>query len=918
MQQPTRIDLVIRACVSRAPWVLACFALVSGAALLAIVDPLSGRPRLLLDPSVGSLLPEGDEGRQTLERVEELFGSGEPLLVALVDDDVFRPESLEAIRRISERLESLELVYRVASLSSALHIRGEEGSLRIEPFYEVVPRDPAGLAELRRRALSDPIYGGNLVSEDGRAALVSVYLLDLPEAQILESRVDEEIVSIAQELWPGEQVWVAGSPRVSAELSRLLMRDLTLSVPLVWLAMAGVAFASFRTLRGVLVPILTIGISVLFTLGFISLWVGSLNPVTIAAPAILTVVGFAYAIHVLSAYYDVLRGAHGPWQDRNEALFLTLRHVAMPVFVTAVTTAAGFFSLTVSPLGAIDQFGVFGGVGVLATLVVSLGFAPALLRLLPVPSRRVESRGEDGLDRLFGRLALFDVRERRRILAVGALVTLVSLAGLQRIEIGTATVSNFKRDNPVRLDFESVNRQLQGANAFRVVLETSSPEAFKEPVNLEVVDSLQDFLAEQPEVGGSTSVADYLKAIHQGFQDNAPEAFAIPESRPLVAQLLLLGANEELDEFVDTAFEVANVVVRTSAMDSAELVDLTERIERYLEESVPPHLSAAVTGNSVLLARTMDEIAIGQALSLLAALGIIYVILCLLFTSLRAGLLALIPNALPVVIYFGLLGWSGVTLNTTTGLVACVVLGIAVDDTIHLLAQFNTASKRLADQRRGMEEALRSVGRPVTFTSLALCLGFLMLATSGMNSQVEFGILSAVTLAVAWLIDVTFTPALASHMRIVTLWDALTLNLGRQPQHEIPLFRGLRATQARVVALMSELRSVRAGEQLIEKGASGDEMYVVLDGRLDASVQREGRRVVLRTLQRGDLIGEVGMLRGTRSADVLAETDARLLCITRESLARIERRHPRIATRLLANLSGVLAGRLDSLTQRLS
>jgi predicted RND superfamily exporter protein len=677
--------------------------------------------------------------------------------------------------------------------------------------------------------------------------------------------------------------------------------------------MCAVAFLSFRTLRGVVLPLATVGISVLWTIAFAALTIGSLSVVTIAAPAILTVVGFAYAIHVLSAYNDVLRGEHGDWADREEAVYLALRHVAVPLFFTGVTTAAGFFSLTISPIEAIDAFAIFGGFGVLATLVVSMTFAPAALRLLPVPKRT--RSGGDALDRLFGRLADFDIRNRRAILAVGGVGALVSLAGMTRIEVGTATIGNFRRDNPVRLDFELINEHLQGANAFSILFETTVPEAFKEPLNLEAVAQIEAWLAEQPEVGGTTSLVDFVKTLHQGFFDNDPAAFRIPDSRALVSQLLLLGANEELDEFVDTGFQSARVVVRTSATHSRDVVRLVDRIEDQLH-LVPHHLRTSVTGDTVLLSRTMDEVALGQALSIGTALLIIYAILCALFTSLRAGLLALLPNVLPVLIYFGLLGWGGISLNLTTGLVACMVMGIAVDDTIHLLVHFNAESKRHADERRGMVEALRLVGRPVTYTTLALCVGFACLVASETRNQIEFGVLSSVTLAFAWLVDVTFTPALASGMRVVSLWDVLTLDLGREPEHSIPLFRGLRATQARVVALLCGLSELPQGEKLFRSGEQGNDMYVVIDGELRASVTQDGRHVALRNLGRGDVIGEVGLFRGARTADVIAVSDARLLRLTRESLTRLERRHPRIGARIYANLGEVLAERLASVTTR--
>ena len=182
------------------------------------------------------------------------------------------------------------------------------------------------------------------------------------------------------------------------------------------------------------------------------------------------------------------------------------------------------------------------------------------------------------------------------------------------------------------------SEHLDGAGSIYVVLETDYRDAFKEPVNLREVERLQEWLESQPEIGGSTSLVDYLKLIHRGFHGNDPSYLRIPESKRLVTQLFYFGASDEVDAFVDSHFQTLSVNARTSAVDSREMGALVERVERRLEE-LPEHIRGRVTGNSVLIASTLDEIAWGQAMSLLTAFLFIYAILCLLFTSMRVGFL---------------------------------------------------------------------------------------------------------------------------------------------------------------------------------------------------------------------------------------------------------------------------------------
>ena len=178
------------------------------------------------------------------------------------------------------------------------------------------------------------------------------------------------------------------------------------------------------------------------------------------------------------------------------------------------------------------------------------------------------------------------------------------------------------------------------------------------------------------------------------------------------------------------------------------------------------------------------------------------------------------------------MGLFGIPLSTTTSLIAPMALGIAIDDTLHYFIRFQSDSKTLLDERVATVRALRSVGRPMTYTTVSLCLGFLVLAFSNLANQTQFGVMAAFTLAFAWVVDFTLTPALCVRFRIVTLWDTLTMDLGQAPEQSIPLFQGLTGRQCRIVAQMATIRTFPAGQQVFRAGDQGREMYVVIDGRL--------------------------------------------------------------------------------------
>ncbi len=904
--------------VIRHPYqVIILILLITGVSLSLIVDLKTGKPLVELDPSVDSLLPTQDPDREYFEHVKTIFESGGTVLIALKDDkDIFTTDNLEKISTITEELEGLDMVNRVSSLSTALNIRSENNDLLIEPFYATSPKDATGLAELKQRALSDPIYAGNLVSSDGQVTVIVVHLIDVPEKQLLDKKIDEQVIAVIDKHWQHGESWITGGAHIKAQMSKVMMRDVTTVVPLAMLVMALVTVISYRSVRGVVIPAIVVGISVIMTMAYIAIAYKTLNQVSIACPSLVVVVGYSYAIHVLSTYYDALRLKIVPVGE-NPTLHV-LEEVIGPVFYTGITTAVGFFSLATSSLSAIQQFGISTGVGVCITLIVSITLAPALLQALPIPKKIPEVAEDTWIDRAFEKLARFDVKNAKKIYAINILIAIICLAAFPKINVGTDLVNSFKASSDVRQDFEAVNEKLEGANAFEIVMETSVELGFQEPANLQAIEALQAWLKKQPEVGGSTSIVDYIKVINKGFTSEG-DGYVIPADQIIIGQLLEIAGNAELADYVSADYQQARIVVRTTAINSGDIAKLIDRVEVHLKETVPPHLAPRVTGNTYLVARTMDDIAIGQVWSVASAFIIIFFILALIFTSFKAGFIAMLPNIMPVLIYFGILGYSGISLNVTTGLIACIVIGIAVDDTIHIFAQFNKLAKQTANVDTGIIMALKTVGRPVTYSTIALCSGFACLIFSEMRTQIEFGLLAAVTLFFGWVSDVTLTPAIAGKMKIVTLWELLALNLGESPTKSIPLFNGLSQRQARITALMANLKHYKEGDKVFHAGDFGENMFVVIDGELTVSINGENGTVHhIKDIKRGDIIGEVALYHGARTANVTANTDVRLLEITKADLKSIQKQHPKIAAQLYANLNEVFAERFSKLTTRVA
>ena len=760
------MDRIFRTIVYRPGWILAGVAVFTLFMAAQMYDVRAGEPRLRIETAVNRILPDQDEGRRLYDEFRDRFGNDELLLVAMVDDDIFTSENLHRIKRMTRRLSRADGIRRVVSLSNSPDIRSDGDEVLLESIYDEVPEDEAALRALRRRVLENPLHVGNLVSLDGRAVSFLVYPDDMSEKEFRDRGIDQEVERIAVEEAGDATAVVVGAPGVKAATSRLLLRDLLTFWPLSLTIMAAVGFATFRSIRGIVVPLASLGLAQVWTLGALAASGRSLNLITYIVPPLILAVGFAYAAHMLSAFAERLRERTD--EDARESVFLALRHVAFPIFLTALTTAAGFASLTTSAIPAIRDFGIFCVVGVVSAFLASLTFAPALLSLMPAP-RGTAGPSEGGrLDRYGASLGTFAARHSGAILLAGVAVAGLAVLGLTQIRVNTSLTDNLHPDDPVRLAQNLYNEYMDGSAQFYIVLDAGEPGAFKEPENVDLVREIQTWADEQPEVGGTTSLADYIRVVNRAFNEGDPDQLVIPRSKMLIGQYLFFFWNDQLENFVDSDFAATSILLRVPSYDTQEYAALLDRIEERLD-TLPEGISAYVTGNTALVVRTLDDITLGQTTSLSLALVIIFVILAVYFRSLRLGFLALLPNALPVVVYFGVLGLSGVTLNIITALIACIILGIAVDDTIHYLVRYKEKASSSGDSAQAASDALRSVMRPVTSTTVALSLGFLVLTTSGLRHQVEFGWLAALMLSFAWLVDVTFTPALASR----------TMHLGR-------------------------------------------------------------------------------------------------------------------------------------------
>jgi predicted RND superfamily exporter protein len=917
---------------------------ISAAALAVVLDPLTGKLRIEIDASVDNLLPASSEDRAVFERARLLFGDTEAVLVAVTLDPVFTPANLAKVAALNERFRELPGVERVFSLATAPNLLTAGNDIDVRTFTQQVEQEPGRLAEFRTQLDANPVYRGSLVSRDGKATAFAISMQGVDEKAFRQAHYAEQIRAIVREVAGEVPVWITGGPVIKAATTDALLKTLVFTIPLIFALMAVILMIAFRSLRSMLICVITVAMALLWTVATVIALGLTLNLVTAIVPPLVLTLGLTYAIHVLSdflkheppsaterVFQTAASAAQGlpavssalgavsrffqRQKSAQDRALETMNQIAVPIGLSFVTTVIGFLGFLPNPLPAIQQFGALAMAGIGYSALLALVFIPAALTLVG-STQRHDLPGEKTFKRVAEALAAFDLKRRVPIIAVGVLLIPLGLWLATDIRAGSETIRDYPADHPVRADYEAINTAFNGANALAILIETHVNDALTDPELAREIEQLQVWLRAQPEVGAAISYVDFLKLTNQSLNHNDTAYFAIPDNATEIKQLLVFGGNEELQRFIDARLRSTQLTVRINVDGTVPIGDLVARIEQRLAQ-LPPPLNGKVTGSSVLALHTVGDIVGGQGLSIAIAIGGIWALLSMLFTSIRAGFMALLPTVIPVAVYFGTLGLLDIPLSPTTSLIACIVLGVTVDETFHFLARFNSDARDKANEVTAAKSALAGVLRPITLNMFALCLGFLSFTGGGLQSQVVFGALSAFTLLVAWFMDITVTPALGSYMRIVTLWDLLRLDLGKSPQHTIPLMAGLTLREARVFALLSRMEKYQAHQRVIKEGDWARDMYVIVDGELQAWVDRDGERRTLSTMGRGAVLGEAGFFGQRRTANVDAMSDARLLRFGSDELERLRVRFPKIAATVFRNLNRIQAERLARTTAML-
>jgi predicted RND superfamily exporter protein len=502
-----------------------------------------------------------------------------------------------------------------------------------------------------------------------------------------------------------------------------------------------------------------------------------------STPTLLTAIGVAHSVHILSEFRNRFLLGTG----RRQALVETMTLVGVPCLLTTVTTAIGFASMSFVPIRSLAQGGVINSIGVVVAYAFSMTLLMSLLSIdwlwawrklrgieLEVPAGlsspdsagQIDTGAKGGawMNSALDWVAQINVDHRGTLLIVFSLFLIVFGIGATRVEVDSNYLKDFWKSSRMYQDTVKVDSEMGGTTNVVYLFDAGEDDGVKNPEVLHEIDRLQQLAnAEDWLVTKTYSIVDIVKDLNQSFHGDDPAYYAIPETREAVAQYLLLyesSGGEEAEEYVTSDYRRANLELRLKMDATAAMERLVAGLDGHLEDVPPKNSDVSLTGIGALWLVLMGYIVSSQVQGFTIAFSVITLVMIGVFRSFKIGVISMVPNLAPVFLALGAMGWFGITLDYTKATIAAIALGISVDDTIHLMTRFHHEFEKHRNYERALRASLSDVGRALMITSIALVLGFAALTFSEMRSQAFYGILLSSSLVAALVADFFFMPAL--------------------------------------------------------------------------------------------------------------------------------------------------------------
>lgn len=705
--------------------------------------------KLTIDADVLSSLPDDDRHALMLKKIGQNFGGNRMGIVILETDNIYQTSVIEHIRAITDTVRKIDGISSVSSISNIINIKGSEFGIEIGRLVNEydLPQTKEDFDALRSNIAGNEMYKGSIVSEDETSCLV-VFTLD-DSANVNE--VARAVLDKTQALQLPEKLYYIGSPMLITYIAELMKNDLVMLLPIAFLLIAFILLLSFRSIKGVVLPLLSAVIAIVWSLGTMSLLGYSMSMISNNIPIILLAIGSAYTIHVVNRV-NQLRNS-----PDTDVIRSALNYVMIPVILAAITTVIGFISFVFGAyLDMIVDFGIFTALGTFVACLMAIFFVPAILATLPNSSKKpkVQKEGNEFIEKRF-LLPLKNVlfKHPKMILLIWLIAIAISLTGIMSIERSVDIQEYFKKGNPTREAERIMVEKFGGTKPVFVHFKGN----MQDPEVLKTMMATSAYMEQSPDIYTSMSVAKLISEMNLAITGNRE----VPDDQAMIEQLwFLLEGNEIMQRFVSEDLTEGIIISKFKSPDNKAKIIFAKYMDDFIQENSRADCQIEITGMP-FVDITMDRSLINSQLgSISIAIIFVIIIVGLMLRSLINGLYASIPIIAAIIILFGVMGLTGISLNIATVLVASVALGIGIDYSIHIISHFNKSYTKTGLLEKSINDTLLISGNAIIINVISVSAGFLVLVFSEMVPLQYFGILIAISMVSSSLGALTLLPAI--------------------------------------------------------------------------------------------------------------------------------------------------------------
>ncbi len=726
-----------------------------------------------METDIEAFLPQHNPAIVFDNMVEDIFGVKSDMMLTVVNkgpEGIYNTGSLALLKRLTGKLEAMKGIISedVDSLANLDNIVGTEEGMDVKPFMEEVPETGEEINALRDAVRGNNMYRGTIVSEDEKAAVIFARLED----GVNESEIYHKVKAmVAEEDLGSNEVLFAGRPILEG-LIGIQSKEDSKNFLVVVIVIVAILFLTFRSLRGVLLPLLVVIASVIWAVAIMNMLGVPFYITTTMLPIILMAVGVADGVHILSRYYDEI--IQHPDKDKRDIVMTTMMEMWPPVVMTSVTTAAGFMAFIISSMPPFVYFGLFTAVGVLAAMVFSLMVIPAGLMLMkpavsPLYIRRKERIGDlrraTFSSRVMAACGRLVYDHRKIVLGVTVAVVVITVVGILRVSWDSSLVSYFRQDTDVVKAEKVLNEKFAGTTVLNVVFEGQEKDRMKDPVLLKKIDKMQDYAETLPLVGDSLTISEYLKRMNRVMNEDREEMEVVPDTRNLVAQYLLLysmsGDPDDFDDVVDYDYQRVNTRVFMKSDHAADVGKVVKAMDKYLKKNFKEKdVNIGFAGRANITYTIAGIIVRNQILSIVLAIIAVFFITAIMFRSWIAGFMSIIPISIATLINFGLMGLFNKPLNPVTAINSSVSIGIGIDYSIHYISKYRRMLAAHGDEKEASILTFITTGKAIFYNAVIVAGGFMVLALSKFPPNATLGGLVSLSMIISFVGALTILAAL--------------------------------------------------------------------------------------------------------------------------------------------------------------